>query len=294
MVKPHYVYIHRRKTDGTVFYVGKGVNRRAWSNSGRNIHWKRIVAKHGYEIQILMSDLSEVCAFSMEAALIKFYGRCNLCNLTDGGDIGPVGLKHSPEFSRKQSERMKGNSYTKGRVMPEHEKARKREYRATEETKIKISKSLKNRPHVSAETRAKIGAAHRGKKLSADQIEAMRERATGRIPTLEQRARQSAAQKGLLVGPKNPSYGIPKTPEQKTRLREAMLGRRFSAETLAKRSGENHPRYDRTIYTMDHPEKGEASGTRRELTGALGLGTNVFTGLLNGSKKSTAGWILRK
>lgn len=81
-----YVYLHRRKTDGSVFYVGKGSGNRHSVVFGRNRHWHNVVSKHGYTSEIVMTFSNEACAFSLEVALIKFYSRKNLVNLTDGGE----------------------------------------------------------------------------------------------------------------------------------------------------------------------------------------------------------------
>lgn len=42
-----YVYVHKKKTNGEVFYVGKGSGKRAWSAFGRNSLWKRTADKYG-------------------------------------------------------------------------------------------------------------------------------------------------------------------------------------------------------------------------------------------------------
>lgn len=97
-----YVYLHRRATDGRVFYVGKGKCKRAFDKSKRSTHWKRIVAKHGYTVEFVQRDIQEWYAFELEKDLIAYYGRENLCNRTDGGD-GVSGYKHSKEAKRKIS-----------------------------------------------------------------------------------------------------------------------------------------------------------------------------------------------
>lgn len=91
-----YVYIHRKKSNGEVFYVGKGRKRRAWSTEGRNTIWQRITAKHAWEVEIVESNLQEWYAFELEKDLIALYGRRDdgygaLANLTDGGE-GPSGV----------------------------------------------------------------------------------------------------------------------------------------------------------------------------------------------------------
>ena len=88
-----YVYVHK-KPCGEVFYVGKGSGQRAGSTRYRNVRWQRVVAKYGYEIEILKSQMTEPEAFSEERRLISHYGRKNLANFTDGGE-GVSGWKHS-------------------------------------------------------------------------------------------------------------------------------------------------------------------------------------------------------
>jgi hypothetical protein len=90
------VYLHRKKTTGEVFYVGKGRGNRAWSVHGRNTVWKNVVKKHDYVVEIVMGDLQEWYAFELEKDLIALHGRRDegrgtLVNLTDGGE-GPSGL----------------------------------------------------------------------------------------------------------------------------------------------------------------------------------------------------------
>lgn len=288
----HYVYVHKKLTDGSVFYVGQGRGYRIKSPTGRNIHWRRVVAKHGYSVHKIAEDLSPECALSIERAVIKHYGRQNLTNLTDGGDIGPTGLVHSPEVRAAQAERMRGNTRTLGK-------------RLTEEHKAKISASGKGRivseatreklrgRSTSAETRAKLSASLKGKVRSEEARANMREAQKNRPPvSAETRAKISAASIGKRVGKDNPSYGIPKTEAQKQRLREAMTGRKFSAETIAKKSGVNHPRYDPTPITLVHADHGERTTTRKQFQDEYGISSTHFSALVRGRRKSSRGWRL--
>ena len=84
--KKFYVYLHRRKTDGKVFYVGKGMGRRAWNVSTRSTDWLDCVEDHGYTIDVVVKSIREVCAFSIEVALISFHASEYLVNKTNGGD----------------------------------------------------------------------------------------------------------------------------------------------------------------------------------------------------------------
>ena len=114
MTKSYYVYVHRRKSDGSVFYVGKGHGQRAWWKY-RSQHWSRIADKHGYTVEIVESGYTEWFAHEREIQLIEKIGRANLCNHTDGGEgctnpsaearqkIGAAnrGRKRSPEHIQK-------------------------------------------------------------------------------------------------------------------------------------------------------------------------------------------------
>ena len=153
-MKTHYTYAHV-KPDGTIFYIGKGIGRRAYSKN-RNDYWKRIVAKYGYKVEILAHWNTEAEALSHEKLLIsciKDMG-IELCNLTDGGE-GTIGYKHTQEHKNK----LKGNSYGesawgltfKGKKHSEESKAKmsyvrignknKLGAKLSEESKVKISKS---------------------------------------------------------------------------------------------------------------------------------------------------------
>lgn len=107
--KRFYVYVHRRKTDGRIFYVGKGQGNRANDRQGRNIWWRRIVAKYDFYAEIVFWTDVEKCAFSVESGLIRYIGRENLCNLSDGGE-GPSGMRHTAEWREYMSGKMSGRT----------------------------------------------------------------------------------------------------------------------------------------------------------------------------------------
>lgn len=79
-----YVYVHRRATDGRVFYVGKGNGSRAYTKYGRNKHWHNTNNKHGRFVEFVMKNIAESAAFELEKELIAYYGKENLCNYSDG------------------------------------------------------------------------------------------------------------------------------------------------------------------------------------------------------------------
>jgi len=80
----YYVYVHRDRATGEVFYVGKGHGRRAWDKQ-RNSAWKEKVAslRDGWEAEIVQDDLTEIEAFELEAQLVQEHGG----PATDGGQL---------------------------------------------------------------------------------------------------------------------------------------------------------------------------------------------------------------
>lgn len=229
--KKFYVYEHWRTDRGECFYVGKGHGRRAYDmRRGRNRWHKFLQAKlsalgTAIEIKIIANGLTEREAFDMEIERIAFWKSdgADLCNLTLGGD-GPTGRKHTEEWKKANSARMKGRK-------------------------------------MSPEARAKIAASAVGNKRALgikrapELVEALRIRNTGRVVSEETRrktsdskrgqvrahtpeedARASARQKGI---PKPESVkanmrGIPKSDEHRQKLRQANLGKTHNDETRRK------------------------------------------------------------
>ena len=101
-----YVYVHRKKTNGCIFYVGKATGTRGWQTTGRNSIWHRIAEKHGVISEIVLDNMDEGSAFTLEKDLIAYYGKlCDqtgiLSNITDGGE-GLLGNKPSESSILKQ------------------------------------------------------------------------------------------------------------------------------------------------------------------------------------------------
>jgi len=115
-----YVYRHIRLDKNVPFYIGIGANdeyKRAFSKTGRNPIWKRIVAKTDFEVEIIIDDVSVREAKDKEIEFINLYGRLSLhngtlSNITGGGD----GFFDPPKEHRlKIIKRNKGNVYHKGK-----------------------------------------------------------------------------------------------------------------------------------------------------------------------------------
>lgn len=111
----YYVYFHKRRSNGEIFYIGKGKGNRCFIKNGRNLHWKNIVNSEGYIIEIYKSNLSEQESLDIEVNLISIYKP--VCNFTSGGDgvkgfeinekikekfrAAKLGKKQSPEHAAK-------------------------------------------------------------------------------------------------------------------------------------------------------------------------------------------------
>jgi hypothetical protein len=102
----YYVYGHYILGSEEPFYIGKGKEDRAWSKTGHNVYWDRIVKKYDYEVKLLHENLDESTAHKIETELITKYGRKNiktgcLVNMTDGGE-GASGITQTPETKEKR------------------------------------------------------------------------------------------------------------------------------------------------------------------------------------------------
>jgi hypothetical protein len=119
-----YIYRYIRLDTNTPFYVGKGKGDRAYALSRRNKRFLRIIAKVGYKVQILLSNLSEDLAFKKEIEFIKLYKSIGYCeaNFTNGGE-GSSGRIVS-QITKEKISKSKMN------------------HLVSEETKIKMSKAL--------------------------------------------------------------------------------------------------------------------------------------------------------
>lgn len=187
-----YIYLHC-KPNGDPFYVGKGFGYRSHKFSIRNLHHKRIVAKCGGKANIevlVFARASEKEAFDDEVAWIHVLREAGyeLANKTNGGD-GIQGFRHSAETRAKQAISASGRKHS-----PES-----------------IARMTVNNKAGTAEVRAKLSIAHKGKTLTDDH-----------------RKRISDSLKGRP--------GIPLTEESKAKIRLARRNQIFTDETRAKLS----------------------------------------------------------
>ncbi len=206
-----YVYEHWRTDKDICFYVGKGQRGRAYSVTHRNRHHKQIMAKlhrNGFamEVRIVKSGMAEDAAFALEIERIAFWRGVGvkLVNIAAGG-IGASGRKFSEAERRALGERKRGNTYRLGAKL-------------------------------SDETKEKIAAAHRGRKLSSEHV-----------------AKMSDAARGY----KNPFFGKRHSPETSAKMSASRVGvpwsderkRNFVSPLKGKKRGPNSTKWTHTEET---------------------------------------------
>jgi len=71
-----YLYRHIRKDKDEVFYIGIGSDedyKRANNKSRRNPYWKTIVNNYGYDVEIMIDDMSWEDACLKETEFINYF-----------------------------------------------------------------------------------------------------------------------------------------------------------------------------------------------------------------------------
>lgn len=150
-------YAHN-KPDGSIFYIGKGTERRAHSSAGRNIVWKRTVEKHnGFGVEILVRWSTEQEAFDHEIFLIDTFRQMGyqLANIAEGG-MGSSGFRHTEAHKTHLSKTMLKNNPMHNPLFRERQKS--------------SVKNAMNRPDVkSHQSMARVGM-----KFSKSHVEALK------------------------------------------------------------------------------------------------------------------------
>ena len=189
-----YTYAYLRD-DGTPYYIGKGNGGRCYAKGGRPCGVPKDVSR----ILILKSELSEEDAFRHEIYMIAVFGRKDLGtgilrNKTNGGE-GTSGRICSNATRKKLSSTLTGGVISA-------------------EWRENISKGKKN---PSTETREKLSKANKGKKLSEETKQKIRQNNPNTGRKLTEEEKRNIREK--LTGRERPH-------EVKVKLREATLGRK--------------------------------------------------------------------
>jgi hypothetical protein len=167
------VYLHRRKDNNEIFYIGIGKNQtRAYKKINRNNHWHNVVNKYDYVVEITHNNIIWEEACSIEKYLISFWkenSKINLCNLTDGGE-GTLNLSEDIKIKRNisiknawtQERKEKYSNMVSGEKNPYYGKKHS--------IHIKEKMSLNNNPrkHITQEHKDKISKSNLGKKRSQE------------------------------------------------------------------------------------------------------------------------------
>jgi hypothetical protein len=219
------LYMHSRKKDGRIFYIGYGCPERAYDFSNRGDWWKGVYKKNGVVVTILQKDLSSDKAKELEIKMIAFYGRQKpsphnpnygcLINLTDGGDggTGRVWTEEEREYHRslwtdekREKQRLinlgENNAmYGKSIFDVWYEKYDEEVVQSmiAEYLEQKRLYMLENNPHNDPEVRIKIGKSLKNKPKSETHRKNLSISKTGTTRTEEQKQHQSV----LSTGSKN-------------------------------------------------------------------------------------------
>ena len=166
-----YVYRHIRTDKNIPFYIGIGSDengkyKRAYQKTKRNSHWKNIVDKTKYEVEILLDDLTWSDACLKEIEFIKFYGRIDLkngslVNKTDGGE-GTINV--DPEIRKIASTKRKPHTLETRKKMSDVRMNMKfsNEHKENLSISQKGNKNRLNKKH-SNESKLKMSNSRKGK-----------------------------------------------------------------------------------------------------------------------------------
>ena len=82
------VYVHRRATDGKIFYVGMGTRARARSKTSRNATWLATEAEHGRLVQVVdvFDEPDDAAAAEVELIDLLVAMGVELVNRSAGGE----------------------------------------------------------------------------------------------------------------------------------------------------------------------------------------------------------------
>jgi len=194
--KVFYVYQHLKADTGEIFYVGKGMGRRAFDKYHRSKYWKAIEAKYGVKVEFVKENISEAESLQLEIETIASYKKngINLINMTEGGD-GTTGYTHTDEHRMKMSVKQSGSNNPRfGKV------------------------GTRKGATASAETIERLRQSHLGKKLSEEERKKIREST--------KLARQGIKTLGMT--------GRKHSEETLQKMREKAKGRTLSAEVKEK------------------------------------------------------------
>lgn len=207
-LKNSFVYVHLEADTGTPFYVGMGIKKaRPWELSNRTKYHKQVTKKHGLRVEVVVDDLDWETAKFWEIRWIKALRETGyrLVNLTDGGD-GTRGYKHTKKYCQQISNRMRKNnpmkdpkiaskySGNKHHAKTEAHKTKFLELMTTHKDII-VDRMINNNPMKNPVVAKLVASKNRGRKHSAESVEASAQKRRGIRKTEEQKKASGAGVK---------------------------------------------------------------------------------------------------
>ena len=259
-MKKHYVYVHTRNDTDEIFYVGQGIDDRAWDKTGRNRWWRSIVKKHGFTPWIIKAGLSKQAADRLEIDLIAEYGRADigqglLVNLTDGGE-GTV-----------------------GRVLPDWEKKKRSTanlgQKRTDETKraLAAAKTGASNPNFNPKVYKWVHRDGRETRCTTNEmakIIGVRADKTARVANSKEKTRSIF---GWFIG----------------KVQDDEIANNHKSRCPR---GESHPHFEPTLRTFQHEDGREVTATTHEMRNIHGCDFGISS-VVTGKAYSHLGWRLK-
>jgi hypothetical protein len=192
-----YIYTHARP-DGSVFYVGKGIGRRARDFRARSDQHKAITGELGLKNIVVRAYPvpDERHALTAERVLILALRKAGarLVNADNGGGGFSGGRVKTPEHRKKLSQAGMGHAVSDETRKKIGERGRGR--RPTEATRAKLSAKKLSESH-----KAALLAAISGRIVSEESRAKSRAKMQGRTLTADHRQKLSDSHKGLKHDP---------------------------------------------------------------------------------------------
>jgi hypothetical protein len=118
-VNDSYMYVHLAEDSGETFYVGIGHTvGRPWDKTCRTIEHRKNIREHGYQVEIIIDNVTEDTALYWERTWIKSL-RLQGFNLENKASGGQRGWRHTEDSRRKMSENnsMRNNEFRKNQKL---------------------------------------------------------------------------------------------------------------------------------------------------------------------------------
>jgi hypothetical protein len=260
------LYLHTRKDDGKIFYVGIGSPDRANDFSNRGDWWKNVFHKHGAVVTVMVRSLTLQEACDLEIKMIAFYGRqipnpknknygC-LINLTDGGEggNGRIWTEEQKEYhkslwtdEKKEEKRLSSlgvNNPMYGKSIFDvwYEKYDEVIASGMVEKYLESKRGymLENNPHNDPEVRNKISQSLTGREFSKSHRDNLSIAMTGKKHSEERKQHQSV----LSTGSKNGRSILTEDDVRYIKSHYKPYSKEFGMKQLAKMFGVSVPTID--------------------------------------------------